>query len=96
MEDRPVTRVAGPALLGLLFAGLFVWSFRKWADVHIDFGNELYVAWRLAEGDALYRDIAHRWYFTFLGTTRRRARAGAHHTAGKCGRLYALPSHSKL
>ncbi len=36
-----------------------VWSWRKWPDVLIDFGRELYVAWRLSEGDALYRDVAH-------------------------------------
>jgi len=55
-----VRRAAGPAVLAALFVGLAAWSWRKWTDVHIDFGNELYIAWRLAEGEALYRDIAHR------------------------------------
>ena len=53
-----------PALAPLSLAGLFamlaVWSWGRWTDVHIDFGNELYIAWRLAEGDVLYRDIAYR------------------------------------
>ncbi len=31
----------------------------KWADVTIDFGRELYVPWRLAQGDVLYRDVAY-------------------------------------
>ena len=44
----------------LAFVLLTAWSWEKWADVHIDFGNELYTAWRLAEGDVLYGDIAHR------------------------------------
>jgi hypothetical protein len=34
------------------------WSWRKWPDVLVDFGRELYVPWRLAEGDVLYRDVA--------------------------------------
>lgn len=62
-EDPPgasPARWSGPAALGLLLALLVAWTFRKWADVHIDFGGELYVPWRLAEGDVLYRDIAYR------------------------------------
>jgi hypothetical protein len=31
----------------------------KCNDVLVDFGRELYVPWRLAEGDVLYRDVAH-------------------------------------
>jgi hypothetical protein len=38
-----------------LFAAL---SWRTWPDILVDFGQELYVPWRLTEGDALYRDIA--------------------------------------
>lgn len=50
----------GPLLLAVFGAALTAWSWEKWADPHIDFGAELYTAWRLAEGDALYRDIAYR------------------------------------
>ena len=32
-------------------------SWRKWPDLQIDFGRELYVPWRLAAGDVLGRDI---------------------------------------
>jgi hypothetical protein len=39
---------------------LAAWSWGRWTDPQIDFGNELYTAWRLSEGDVLYRDIAHR------------------------------------
>jgi hypothetical protein len=48
------------ALLAGALAALAAWSWGKWTDVHIDFGNELYIPWRLTEGDALYRDIAYR------------------------------------
>ena len=37
---------------------LSAWSWRKTADLSIDFGRELYVSWQLAEGQVLYRDIA--------------------------------------
>ncbi|MBI3860834.1 MAG: glycosyltransferase family 39 protein [Planctomycetia bacterium] len=33
-------------------------SWRTWPDILVDFGQELYVPWRLSEGDVLYRDIA--------------------------------------
>ena len=46
------------ALIGLCFATLTVWSWRKWADVLVDFGQQLYIPWRLAHGERLYRDIA--------------------------------------
>lgn len=53
-------RAAGPVAIALTFVALAAWSWRKWMDVHIDFGNELYIAWQLSEGQALYLDIAHR------------------------------------
>jgi hypothetical protein len=53
-------RWLGPLAIACTFLALAAWSWRKWTDVHIDFGNELYIAWQLGEGKALYRDIAHR------------------------------------
>ncbi len=38
---------------------MLAWTWGTWPDVQIDFGRELYVAWRLSEGDVLYRDIAY-------------------------------------
>ena len=32
-------------------------SWRKWADIVVDFGTQLYIPWRLSEGDVLYRDV---------------------------------------
>jgi hypothetical protein len=34
-------------------------SWRKWPDSLIDFGRELYLPWRLANGAVLYRDVNH-------------------------------------
>ncbi|MEE8170093.1 MAG: glycosyltransferase family 39 protein, partial [Phycisphaerae bacterium] len=52
-----------PALMiAAAFIAMLVWTWRAWPDPLIDFGRELYVAWRLAAGDVLYRDAAH-----FLG-----------------------------
>jgi hypothetical protein len=44
----------------LVLAGLWLLavSWRKWPDVIVDFGRELYAPWRLVEGEVLYRDIA--------------------------------------
>lgn len=54
--------VAGGEWLGLaVLAGLVVYflavSWRKWPDPLIDFGRELYLPWRLANGAVLYRDV---------------------------------------
>lgn len=51
---------AGPGALAAAFALLAWWSWGKWTDAQIDFGNELYIPWQLSTGKALYRDIAHR------------------------------------
>lgn len=50
---------AARALLPLLilFAVLLTVTWGRLPDVQVDFGRELYVAWRLAEGAALYRDV---------------------------------------
>ena len=49
----------GPALLAALFLTLSAWTWRKWPDLLVDFGRELYVPWQLLAGKVLYRDIAH-------------------------------------
>lgn len=48
-----------PALvLSSAFLALTLWSWGRWPDALVDYGQQLYVAWRLAEGDVLYRDLA--------------------------------------
>jgi hypothetical protein len=46
-------------LIAIAFAKLCVWTWGSWPDVIVDFGRELYVPWRLSQGDVLYRDIAY-------------------------------------
>jgi len=46
------------ALLGVSFLALTAWSWRRWPDLLVDFGQQLYIPWRLASGDRLYTDIA--------------------------------------
>jgi 4-amino-4-deoxy-L-arabinose transferase-like glycosyltransferase len=53
-------RLSSPALiLSIVFLLLTVWSWRKWPDILIDFGRELYVPWELLNGKILYKDIAY-------------------------------------
>lgn len=51
----------GAAVVALVAVAMTAWTWRMWADPLVDFGGEAYVAWRLSEGDVLYRDLA---YFT--------------------------------
>jgi hypothetical protein len=43
-----------------LAAVMLILTWRRWPDALVDFGRELYVPWRLLEGEVLYRDIA--WF----------------------------------
>jgi hypothetical protein len=49
----------GPVLIALVFLALTVNTWRKWPDLLIDFGRELYVPWQLLSGKVLYRDLAY-------------------------------------
>lgn len=55
-----VVAFSGPAVLVATGVAMLAWTWRAWPDPLVDFGRELYVAWRLAEGDALYADVA--WF----------------------------------
>ena len=50
-----------PGLLGIavVFVALAALSWRKWADPLIDFGQQLYVPWRLSRGAVLYHDVGY-------------------------------------
>jgi hypothetical protein len=52
----PLATAVGLAAIG---GSLFWLSWGHWPDVLVDFGRELYLAWRVAEGDVLYRDLRH-------------------------------------
>jgi hypothetical protein len=44
------------AVLGAYVLGAAL-TWRKWPDVLTDFGSQLYLPWRIAEGSVLYRDV---------------------------------------
>ncbi|MBW2315577.1 MAG: hypothetical protein JRH10_15470 [Deltaproteobacteria bacterium] len=52
-------RIAAILPLVALGLALFLRNRGGWADPLIDFGRELYLPWRINEGEALYRDIAY-------------------------------------
>jgi hypothetical protein len=52
--------VVGPFTVGASFLLLCIWTWGRWFDPLVDFGRELYVPWRLREGQVLFRDIA--WF----------------------------------
>jgi len=56
MRARNVLALASLLAIG---AAMATWTWRTWPDVLIDFGREAYVAWRLAEGDVLHRDVVY-------------------------------------
>jgi hypothetical protein len=49
----------GPVVIGVAGIAMLAWTWRTWPDVLVDFGRELYVPWRLAAGQVLYRDLAY-------------------------------------
>ncbi|MGO9586347.1 MAG: hypothetical protein ACLP2Y_09145 [Limisphaerales bacterium] len=48
---------AGLALVGCVFALAAALSWRRWPDILVDFGMQLYLPWRIFRGDVLYRDM---------------------------------------
>ena len=51
------SRWAGLVLVGGVFALAAALSWRRWADVLVDFGTQLYLPWRISEGEVLYRNM---------------------------------------
>ena len=49
----------GAVILGCVLAGLTAMTWRKWGDMLIDFGVQLYIPWKISTGSVLYRDIAY-------------------------------------
>jgi hypothetical protein len=45
--------------MALAFVALAALSWRKWPDPLIDFGQQLYVPWRLSRGAVLYHDVSY-------------------------------------
>lgn len=60
--DLPRERLADVAAwTGIVAAFIFMMSagWKRWCDPLVDFGRELYIPWRLSQGDVLYRDQAY-------------------------------------
>jgi hypothetical protein len=49
----------GLAIVAIAFVFAAALTWRKWPDPLIDFGQQLYVPWRLSEGDILYHDVSY-------------------------------------
>lgn len=69
---NPITRfgsvdlaIAAALLLFLAFQAATTW--RKWPDLLIDYGRELYVPWQITKGAVLYKDVVH--YYGPLGVS---------------------------
>jgi hypothetical protein len=43
----------------LVFVSLAWWTWGAWPDAFVDFGRDVYNAWRISEGEVLYRDLAY-------------------------------------
>ena len=50
------TRLAG-FLIAAIFLGAACLTWRMWPDPLVDFGNQLYLPWRISLGDVLYKDV---------------------------------------
>lgn len=50
-------RYAGLIPVFAMGAVMIAWGWRRWADLLVDYGNQLYIPWRITEGDVLYRDL---------------------------------------
>jgi hypothetical protein len=44
-------------VLGGVFIALAAWSWRKWPDIQIDYGQQLYFPWQIASGKVMFRDM---------------------------------------
>jgi hypothetical protein len=56
---RKISSWLGAIPMGIAFVLLSWMSWRKWPDALIDFGQQLYVPWRLSRGAVLYHDVSY-------------------------------------
>jgi len=59
MTRSRAQEVIWPALVLVTGGILIALTWGRWTEILVDFGREVYTAWRLAEGDVLYDDIAY-------------------------------------
>jgi len=61
MPNHSVVRRMGLIVVATFTAAMAAWTWRAWPDPVVDFGQQLYVSWRMAEGAVLYRDLAYHY-----------------------------------
>ncbi len=54
-----VKTLASFSIMAAVGLGMLTLSWKKWPDILVDFGTELYVAWQISSGRVLYLDIAY-------------------------------------
>jgi len=74
-----VLQLAGPTVVVAVGVLMLGWSWMKWPDPLVDFGQQLYVPWQLAQGKRLYVDLSYfhgplaqyvnALVFRFIGTS---------------------------
>ncbi len=47
------------AICGAVFVAMAWWSWGAWPDPNVDFGRELYLIWRVSEGDLLHGNLTY-------------------------------------
>src|SRR4051812_2936256 len=50
-------RIIGPILAAISLLAMLAWTWNVCPDPAIDYGREVYVPWRITQGQVLYRDI---------------------------------------
>src|SRR5687768_9002596 len=45
--------------IGTAFVAMLAWTWGTWPDPIVDYGTQLYLAWQIADGQVLYRDLAY-------------------------------------
>ncbi len=58
-ESPVINEFIGPVVIAILFLLLTFWTWRKWPDLLIDFGRELYMPWQINAGKVVYKDMAY-------------------------------------
>jgi hypothetical protein len=56
---RHAPQLASLGAIAAVAAFMLRISWNRWADVLVDFGREVYVPWRISQGEVFYRDIVH-------------------------------------
>ena len=64
IDEQSAARGLSTLWLGVILLGItlsfFIWlGWRRWPDPLVDFGQQIYVPWRLAQGAVLYQDLAY-------------------------------------